>query len=129
MHRVCRLLPPNAGVLAAPKAEVLLAPPPKLKGELAAGVDAAAPKRPPPAAGALAPKPPNAGVLAGVAEPKPPPKGEGLVEAPKAGAVRIKQKQQNSGSAHTCKILASTYNNTNPQACNCSTSRLRIAAS
>lgn len=84
-------LPPNAGVLATPKAEPLLAPPPKLKGELAAGVAAVVPKRPPPVDGADAPKPPNAGVLAGVAEPKPPPKGEGLVDAPKAGAIRHEQ--------------------------------------
>lgn len=71
-------------MLEAPKAEPLLAAPPKLKGELAAGVDAA-PNRPPPVAGALAPKPPKAGVLAGVDAPNPPPNGEGLA-APKAGA-------------------------------------------
>lgn len=75
--------PPNAGVLLAPNAEPVLAPP-KLNVEPAAGVDAA-PKRPPPVDAALAPKPPKAGVPAGVVEPTPPPKGEGAA-APKAGA-------------------------------------------
>lgn len=86
--------PPNAGVLAAPKAEPLLAPKPPPKGELAAGVAAAPPNSPPPVAGADAPKPPNAGVLAGGVEPKPP-NGDGLA-APKAGAAaagRWKMKQ------------------------------------
>lgn len=80
----CEAGAPKAGVLAAPNAGVLAALPPKLKGELAAGWDAA-PNRPPPVAGALAPKPPKAGVLVGVEVPKPPPKGDGLAAAPKAG--------------------------------------------
>lgn len=87
---LCKPTPPNAGVLEAPNAEPPLAAPPKLKGELAAGVDAA-PNRPPPVAGALAPKPPKAGVLAGVDAPKPPPNGEGLAAAPKAGAAGPEQ--------------------------------------
>ena len=58
----------------------------------------AEPKRPPPVAGALAPKPPKAGVLAGAAAPKPPPKGEGLA-APKAGAAG--HKACGNKAAHT----------------------------
>lgn len=81
-----KAVPPKAGVEEAPKAGVLLAPKadpllaPKPKGALEAGAEA--PNRPPPAAGALAPKPPNAGVLAGGVLPKPP-KAELVL--PKAG--------------------------------------------